>query len=368
VIVTVTPNPGLDRTLTVPRIVFNQMMRATASRLDWGGKGFNVSRALQALGVESVATGFIGGTTGRMLERGLSDLGISTDFVPIAGETRTNTVITSAPLSAGIDADAQRYVKVNEPGPTVRAEEVAAFFDRARERVRPGDIWVLCGSLPPGMLSDFYARLTALVQARGAQVLLDSSGEALRLGCAASPYLVKPNVVEAEQVTGQEISSDTDALAAAQFFLHQGIELVALSLGADGLMLASKELAVWARPPRVQARNPVGAGDALLAGIASALAGPSAPDWAGPSTGLRAGAERSRRACPEHSRREHVLFLEEIARWGVATGTAAAAREGVSFGTRAEVEALYEQVQPRPAIPTGNPQQVEGEQSGINTS
>jgi 1-phosphofructokinase len=360
VIVTVTPNPGLDRTLTVPRIVFNQVMRATASRLDWGGKGLNVSRALQALGVESVAMGFIGGATGHTLERGLSDLGISTDFVPIAGETRTNTVITLAPFSAGIDADTQRYVKVNEPGPTVRAEEVAAFFDRARDKVRPGDIWVLCGSLPPGVPPDFYARLTALVQAMGARVLLDSSGEALRLGCAAGPYLVKPNVVEAEQVTGQEISSNAATLVAAEFFLRQGIELVALSLGADGLLLASQELAVWARPPRVRARNPVGAGDALLAGIASALAGPSTTLRAGPSTELRAGAERSRR--------EPVLPLEEIARWGVATGTAAAAREGVSFGTRAEVEALYEQVQPRPATPTENPQQGEGEQSGIDTS
>jgi 1-phosphofructokinase family hexose kinase len=346
VIVTVTPNPGLDRTLTVPRLVFNQVMRATASRLDWGGKGLNVSRALQALGVESVAMGFIGGATGHMLERGLRDVGISTDFVPVTGETRTNTVITFAPLSAGADADAQRYVKANEPGPTVRAEEVAAFFDRARERVRPGDLWVLCGSLPPGVPPDFYAQLTALVQASGAQALLDSSGEALRLGCTASPHLVKPNVVEAEEVTGQEISSDADALTAAESFLRQGIELVALSLGADGLLLASKELAVWARPPRVRARNPVGAGDALLAGIASALAGPSTP----------------LSACPEHSRREHVLPLEEIARWGVAAGTAAAVREGVSFGTRAEVEVLYEQIRPRPVVPTENPQQVEGEQ------
>jgi 1-phosphofructokinase family hexose kinase len=367
VIVTVTPNPGLDRTLTVPRIVFNQVMRATASRLDWGGKGLNVSRALQALGVESVATGFIGGATGHMLERGLRDVGISTDFVPVAGETRTNTVITwakstpsraeglsagpSARLRAGTDADAYRYVKVNEPGPTVRAEEVAAFFDRARERVRPGDIWVLCGSLPPGVPPDFYAHLTALVQASGAQALLDSSGEALRLGCTASPHLVKPNLVEAEEATGQKISSDADALTAAESFLRQGIELVALSLGADGLLLASKELAVWARPPHVQARNPVGAGDALLAGIASALAGPSTP--------LRTG--------PEHSRREPVLPLEEIARLGVAAGTAAAVREGVSFGTRAEVEALYEQIRPGPTIPTRNPQQVAGGQFGTNT-
>jgi 1-phosphofructokinase family hexose kinase len=304
-IVTVTPNPVLDRTLTVPRIIFNEMMRATSSRLDWGGKGFNVSRALQALGTESVAMGFVGGATGRMLERGLHDMRITTDFVHIAGETRTNVVIAAV--------DAKRYVKVNEAGPTVRAEELAAFLDRVHERVRPGDIWVLSGSLSPGVPSDFYAQLVALVQAEGAKALLDASGEPLRLGCAASPYLVKPNVVEAEEMTGQVINSDADALAAAEFFLNQEIMLVALSLGADGLLLASEQRAVRARPPDVQARNPVGAGDALLAGVAWALV----------------------RESP----------VEEIARWGVASGTAAAVREGVSVGTRAEVEALNEQVQ-----------------------
>jgi 1-phosphofructokinase family hexose kinase len=304
VIVTVTPNPVLDRTLTVPRIVFNEVMRATSSRLDWGGKGFNVSRALQALGVESVAMGFVGGATGQMLERGLRDLGIATDFVHIAGETRTNIVVT--------DVGAGQYLKVNEAGPTVQAQELAAFFGHARERVRPGSIWVLSGSLPPGVPPDFYAQLIALVQARGAKALLDSSGEPLRLGCAAGPYLVKPNAVEAEEVTGWEVSSDAGALGAAEFFLHQGVGLVALSLGAEGLLLASKQQTVWARPPCVRARNPVGAGDALLAGIAWAL--------------------------------ERGLPLEEVAHWGVAAGTAAAVHEGVSVGTRTEVEALYQRV------------------------
>jgi 1-phosphofructokinase family hexose kinase len=317
----VTPNPGLDRTLTVPRIAFNEVMRATASRLDWGGKGFNVSRALQALGADSVAMGFVGGATGRMLARGLSDLGIATDFVPVAGETRTNTVIT--------DADAERYVKANEAGPTVQAEEAVAFLDRVRQRVRPGDVWVLCGSLPPGVPPDFYARIIALAQAHGARALLDSSGEPLRLGCAASPHLVKPNAREAQAVIGQEVNSAGEARGAAARFLRQGIELVALSLGADGLLLASQHGAAWARPPSVPVRNPVGAGDALLAGIAWALT----------------RAEHSRRASPEQGRKEHGLPLEDMARWGVAAGTAAAMREGVSVGTRAEVEALYRQVQ-----------------------
>jgi 1-phosphofructokinase family hexose kinase len=303
-IVTVTPNPVLDRTLTVPRIVFNEIMRATASRLDWGGKGFNVSRALCALGVESVAMGFVGGVAGQRLARGLRDLGIVTDLVTVAGETRTNIVITAG--------EEERYIKVNEVGPTVQAEEWQGFLDRVRERVRPGEIWVLSGSLPPGLPSDFYAQLIGLVQERGAKALLDASGEPLRLGCVAGPHLVKPNAVEAKEMTGQKIGSDADALSAAAFFLDQGVELVALSLGAEGMLLASRQQAVWARPPRVQARNPVGAGDASLAGVAWAL--------------------------------EQGLALEEIARWGVAAGTAAAMREGVSVGTRSEVEALYEQI------------------------
>jgi len=308
VIITFTPNPGLDRTLTVPRITFNEMTRASGLRLDWGGKGLNVSRALHALGTESVAIGFLGGATGKRLEQGLAEMGIATDFLHIAGETRTNTVIT--------EAETGRYVKVNEAGPTLRAEEVATFYEQARERVRPGDVWVLSGSLPPGAPPDFYAQLIALVQASGAKALLDSSGDPLRRGCTASPYLVKPNVIEAGQMTGQAIHSDAEALAAVKFFLQQDIHLVALSLGAAGLLLADQDQVVQARPPRVQARNPVGSGDALLAGIASALA-----------------------------RVEGRPPLDEIARWGVAAGTAAAVREGVSVGSRSQVEALYEQVQ-----------------------
>jgi 1-phosphofructokinase family hexose kinase len=305
VIVTVTPNPVLDRTLTVPRILFDEMIRAQAVRLDWGGKGFNVSRALKALGAASLAMGFVGGATGQMLERGLGDMGITTDLVHISAETRTNIVIS--------DADTKRYIKVNEAGPTVRADEMAAFVDRARARVRPGDLWVLSGSLPPGLPHDFYAQLASVVQTGGAKALLDSSAEPLRQGCLASPYLVKPNAVEAAQMTGHTVNSIGDALGATGFFLRQGIQCVALSLGADGLLLAGQRRAVWARPPRVRALNPVGAGDALLAGTVWAL--------------------------------EQQLSWEEMARWGVAAGTAAAMREGVDVGTRSEVQALYDQTQ-----------------------
>jgi 1-phosphofructokinase family hexose kinase len=305
VIFTVTLNPSLDRSLTVPRITFGGVLRATASRQDWGGKGFNVSRALQALGAESVAMGLVGGPTGQVLERGLGEMGIATDLVPIAGETRTNLVVA--------EAEGERYVKVNEPGPALHEDELAVFLERVRARICRGDLWILSGSLPPGVDSGLYAELVRLVQDRGARALLDASGEPLSLGCAAGPCLVKPNAVEAAEMTGLQIQTDSDALAAACAFLRHGVEYVALSMGAEGLLLASAERVVRARPPRVQARNPVGAGDALLAGLAWALEGE--------------------------------LALEEMACWGAAAGTAAAMHEGVSTGTRAEIAALHDLVE-----------------------
>ncbi len=305
-IYTVTPNPVLDRTLTVPKITFNEMTRATATRRDWGGKGFNVSRALQALGADNVALGFIGGETGQQLEHGLWELGIKTDLVRIAGETRINIVIT--------ETEGDRYVKVNEAGPTLQAAEITDFFALAQGRIRENDLWALCGSLPPGIPSDFYARLIKLIHEQGAKALLDTSGGPLLLGCHADPYLIKPNIPEAETLTGQTIHSIPTAAQATDFFLNEGgVTLVALSLGKDGLILASHQHKVWAKPPTIQARNPVGAGDALLAGLMWALA-------------------------------QNLQDLDDIARWGVASGTVAAAKEGVSVGNFAEVQAMCDNI------------------------
>jgi 1-phosphofructokinase family hexose kinase len=304
VIATVTPNPALDRTLTVPEIVFDEMVRASESRLDLDGKGVNVSKALRALGAPTVIMGFAGGAAGEALERGLADQGYTTDFTWVAGETRTNTMI--------VDAAANRYVKANEPGPALRPEELAAFFEQARARVAAGDTWILSGSLPPHAPAGFYAQLVELIQSSGARALLDTSGEPLRLGCVARPYLVKPNADEAQALTGETVVGDGAARRAASFFLAQGVELVALSLGAEGLLLAARGRAARARPPQVRALNPVGAGDALLAGIAWAL--------------------------------EQRLELADLARWGVASGTAAARRAGTGSATRDEVEAVYAQV------------------------
>lgn len=304
-IITLTPNPVLDRTLTVPRLVFDDVLRATAVRLDWGGKGFNVSRALQALGTKSLAMAFAGGGTGQMLQQGLHALGIATDFVSVAGETRTNVVI--------VDQATGRHIKVNEAGPSISDQERDKLLQRIRQRVQPGDLWVLAGSLPPGLPASFYVEVIELLQGCGARAFLDTSGEPLRLGCAAQPALVKPNVAEAQEITGQRIDSPNDALSAASHFLRQGIEIVALSMGADGIVLATANEAVWAKPPAVQVSNPTGAGDSLLAGVVWAL--------------------------------QQGLPLHDVARWGVAAGTASAMCDGVSVGSRAEVEAVCAQTE-----------------------
>jgi 1-phosphofructokinase family hexose kinase len=303
-IYTLTLNPGLDRTLTVSSLAEDAVLRATSSRLDWGGKGFNVSRALKALGEESIALGIVGGFTGQMLTQGLATLGIATDFVQIDAETRTNTVIE--------EAHSGRYIKVNEAGPIVDAAALEMLVARIETHRAPASYWALCGSLPPGVPANFYARLIASLQSRGALACLDSSGEALRLGLEAAPFLVKPNREEASEIPGISITDLPSARRAAASILERGVKLVALTLDADGLLLAVRDESIHVRPPQASVQTTVGVGDALLAGVTRALL--------------------------------HELPLVDVARWGVACGTAAAMTPGIGAGSYDEVYALVAQM------------------------
>jgi 1-phosphofructokinase family hexose kinase len=301
-IYTVTLNPALDRELTVPALLFDDVLRATETRVDCGGKGFNVARMLAALGAESVALGFAGGHTGAMLRDRLAALGIATDFVWIAGETRTNVSI--------VTADYDRHIKVNEPGPTIIADEQAALRARVRERAHSGDWWVLAGSLPPGVAPTFYADLIHDIQAAGARVILDTSGAALRHGYAARPFLLKPNAAEASELTGLPITSAEQALAAAATM--PGIAQIVISLGAAGALLVEAGRGWLATPPAIQQHNPIGAGDSLVAGLVWGLSKALAP--------------------------------ATMLQWGVACGAAAASHAGTAFGSYDEVARLAELV------------------------
>lgn len=303
-IFTLTPNPSVDRTLTIPEIRFNTVLRSEKVRLDWGGKGFNVSRALHQFGIDSMAIGWVGGGTGKILADGLEGLGIATDFVWVDKDTRTNTMI--------IEEEGDWHVKINEPGPPISEDDVEQMFLKVSSYAKKGDLWVLSGSLPPDVPQDFYARLTTLIKSHGAQVYLDANGTPLRYGCQAAPFLVKPNAFEAGQIVGFSIQDQEDAKRAALPFLRMGMDYFALTMGAAGLLVASQREIVYAKPPRVNVRNAAGSGDSVMAGLIYA--------------------------------HMHGMNIIETARWAVATGTASVETEGVSEFSVDRIEALLSEV------------------------
>jgi 1-phosphofructokinase family hexose kinase len=300
-IFTITLNPVIDRTLTIPEIRFNDVIHARPAQLDWGGKGFNVSRALKVLGMESVALGFLGGVTGKQIQDGLNKLGIQNDFTWISGTTRTNVVI--------LEENSGKHIKVNEPGPTIFSDEIDKFYNKLLDYLGDGDTWVLSGSLPLGVNSGIYRDLISLIQSKGSKAVLDTSGEMLRLGLEASPYLIKPNRIEAEQVCEFPLSVKDDLLKAVDFFKKKGVELIAISLGAEGLFFAWDTGVEWVKPPPIRAGNPTGAGDALLAGILYSLV--------------------------------NKLSYPDVTRWAVACGSAAAQGAEVGLANREAVTNLF---------------------------
>jgi len=302
-IYTLTLNPAIDRELSVPHIAFDDVLRTRAIREDYGGKGFNVSRLLADWDTESVALGFVGGYTGQKIESGLNALDIRTDFVRITGETRTNISIVS---------DTQReHIKVNEPGPTIQPEEIDALREKITALAAPGDWWVLSGSLPPGVPATLYADLIAPLKASGAHIILDASGAALKAGCAAGPFLAKPNAAEAGELTGikrvQLHSADVMAAIHAM-----GVENVLITLGKEGALFSDREHRWFIETPSVVERNPIGAGDSSVAALG----------W-----GLARGLEWA-----------------EALRWSIGCGAAAASLNGTAVPTHAQVSALMVQV------------------------
>jgi 1-phosphofructokinase family hexose kinase len=301
---TVTLNPAVDRELTVADFAFDTVLRASGSRVDCGGKGFNVSRMLASLGASSVALGFAGGKSGELLAEALAELGIETAFTWIESETRTNVSI--------VTEQHNRYLKVNESGPTVSAKDQATLLEKMAKLVQPGDWWVLAGSLPPGVSETIYAEMTALIRTGGGQVILDTSGAALLAGCGERPFLIKPNENEASSMSGLPIDSPEDAVAAARKIQQSGTQNVVISLGKAGAIFTDGQAAWLAASPSIQERNPIGAGDSMVGGVVY---------------GLSEGQP-----------------LAEALRWGIACGAATASLAGTAVGSAELVASLLAQV------------------------
>jgi 1-phosphofructokinase len=271
-VITVTPNPALDRTLRVDELSFEGIARVQGVQEDPGGKGINVSRVLRQFGCPTAALGFLGGSTGRRLADAMAALAIEADFVAVPGETRTNLTVT----------DGEREIKVNEPGPGVPPYAVDALIARIRQHARESSAVVLAGSLPPGVPVDFYAKLIRIIRDEGSKPVLDTAGPPLFHGAAAGPYLIKPNRREAEALLGILLDTDDALREAVRRLSGYSIPIVALSLGAGGAICASGGMTWRAEVPPVAVLSTVGSGDALLACLLLALLG-----GADPSTALR---------------------------------------------------------------------------------
>ncbi len=303
-IYTLTLNPAVDRELTVPMMEFDSVLRASEARVDFGGKGFNVSRLLKGMNEPSIAVGFLGGRAGELLQDGLQSLGIATDFVWVPEETRTNVSI--------VTQSHDHYIKVNEKGPLIGVTKQKELLNKIDSLAKRGDWWVLAGSLPPGVADDFYARVVNVLNKHEAQAILDTSGESLKIGCAEKPYLLKPNAEEAHALTGLPMDTPSGIAAAAAEIRRIGAQNVVVSMGKAGALLHTSEGTWLTHSPKIKEKNPIGAGDSMVGGLV----------WA-----LTQG-----------------IALKEALGWGVASGAATASLPGTEVGSRPLIEELFSQV------------------------
>lgn len=279
-IVTVTPNPSIDRTISVATLEHGEVNRADASRIDPGGKGVNVARALTANGTEALAVLPSGGPEGRLMTELLNAAGVLHHGVPVAGTLRMNVAV--------VEPDGTT-TKVNEPGPVFSPSDSNALLAAAvAHAVRDG--WVVgCGSLPPGAPVDLLGQLVTRLRAAGVRVAIDSSGAPLAAAVAARPDLIKPNHEELEELVGRSLPTIGDVIHAAHDLVDQGISMVVVSLGGAGAVMVDEHRVAQASATIATPLSTVGAGDCLLAGVLHRLcAGGSAAEAL--ADGVRWGA------------------------------------------------------------------------------
>jgi 1-phosphofructokinase len=267
-IVTLTLNPSVDRTVEVETLARGEITRAMGGQVDPGGKGINVSRALASHGLPTRAVVTVGGAEGEHLVTLLRDTGIEIVPVRIRGAIRSNITI--------VEPDGTT-TKINEPGAELSADELNAVFNAVLGAVESADWLVASGSLPPGTPANVYADLVRSLSDSGTRVAIDTSGPALEAVLAAGPALVKPNRDELAEATGVRLVTIADVVEAACRLRDQGAGAVLASLGADGAVLVDDDGALHGQTPVVSPLSSVGAGDAMLAGfLARGGAGPEA--------------------------------------------------------------------------------------------
>ncbi len=295
-ITTVTLSPCLDKTVKTGKLNLDAMNRVEQVSLDIGGKGINVSRALARLGVRSRALGF-NFSGGEAIPETLEAEGIECRFTECPGTLRTNLKI--------METDIGRTVEINESNPSVSPENIEALKQAVAESAHESEYLVLAGSVPKGVGSDIYRQLGEI---SGAKVILDAQSELLLEGLKARPFMIKPNIFELETIVGK-ISSDEDIVSAARKLISgYGVQIVLVSMGADGAVIVSEKECYKSPAVKVPVRSTSGAGDSMVAGAILAL-------------------------CKG-------LPLETVLKYAVTTAAGAISKDGTTFCTEEEFEIL----------------------------
>ncbi|MCM1135798.1 MAG: 1-phosphofructokinase [Clostridium sp.] len=259
-IITVTMNPAMDRTVEIDKLCRGGLNRIQKIEYDAGGKGINVSKTIRALGGESIATGFLGGNAGRAIASALEERGIVCDAVWVDGETRTNTKI--------VEKDST-VTELNEPGPEVSGEQLELLMKKLEGYAGKGTLFVLSGSVPAGVDKGIYGGIIRMAHEKGGAALLDAEGELFRIGMEAGPDMIKPNRAELEEYAGyMRRASKEELLAIAKSCQEKGVKMTAVSMGEEGALFVGESYRAYAPAIPVKARSTVGAGDAMAAALA----------------------------------------------------------------------------------------------------
>ncbi|MDP2659237.1 MAG: 1-phosphofructokinase [Dehalococcoidia bacterium] len=307
-IVTLTMNPSVDKTVIVRNLSVGKVHRVMKSQISPAGKGINVSRMADRLGCAAIAFGFLAGEMGVLVERALREEGVQSHFVRVPGQTRLNVTVFDEAAASG--------TSFYDRGPRINKERLERLEVDLKPWIRGCKVLVISGSLPPGAADSSYADYVSLARSMGTKTILDADGEPMRLGVQAGPYLIKPNLAEMERLVGRALPSVSSIVDAAREVLAEGVQVVVVSMGAEGAIFAEGERVWRAMPPNVKRRSTVGSGDSMVAGLAVSIA-----------------------------RGEEIL---EGLRWGTAAGAATAMVPGTALGTAARIHGLLPQVQLEP--------------------
>ena len=260
-ILTITLNPAVDMSYEMNTLVVDGVNRCNKVIKTAGGKGLNVSRVISLVNENVSATGFLGGANGKFISDQLAEGKIENQFISIDGETRNCIAI----LHEG------NQTEILESGPSISEAEVARFLERYEALVQDQEIVVASGSAPKELGADFYKRLVEISNKYDKKFLLDTSGEGLKNSLAARPYLIKPNMEELSQLVGKDVVDEATVIEAVQELSGYDIPYIVVSMGAAGAIALVNGRLYKVEPPKINAVNPVGSGDATIAGIAVAL-------------------------------------------------------------------------------------------------